>query len=85
MNAQLIFSNHIERRFDCPCPATQDAIDAVVRGENFRGRIGMLEAMRGPHYGKADFNSSLLSAWTPREILFATGRSVEFWLSLSEK
>ena len=82
MNAAAIFSRHVEQKFDETCPATQDAIDRVVAAEGFRGRVGMLEAMRGPNYGVLQFNSSLLSAWKPRDILLATGRPLDFWLSL---
>lgn len=82
MNAQVIFAKHITASMDTPCPATQDAIDRIVKGEEFRGRSGLIEAMNGPHYRPADFCSALLSAWTQEDIMLATGRSRDWWLDL---
>lgn len=84
-NVCHFFVAAIRAQCDVPCPATQDAIDRLVAGENFRGRAGMFEAMTGPHYNRADFCSSLLSAWKERDVLLATGRSTDGWLKILDE
>lgn len=83
-NARYIFAAHIEVKFNCPCMATQDAIDRIVAGEGYRGRQSMLDVLRGPHHTSVEFCASVLSAWKDRDILLATGRSRDWWLALIE-
>jgi hypothetical protein len=85
MTPQAAFAQALAARCNEPCPATQDAIDRIVAGEFFRGRAGMFEALRGPHYTREHFCSALLSAWKPRDIFWATGRSRDGWLRLLAK
>jgi hypothetical protein len=85
MNAQTAFANTIAIQCDVPCPAIQDAIDRLVSGEGFRGRNGMIEAMRSPLYTALNFNSSLLSAWKETDIKRATGQSRDWWIRLAEE
>lgn len=77
-----LFRITIEAQFDHACMATQAAIDRLCAAEGFRGRVGMVEALRGPNYLREHFCSSLLSAWKEKDIILATGKPGNEWIRL---
>jgi hypothetical protein len=85
MNASAAFAAVVEHRCDYECPAVQDAIDRLVKGQEFRGRNGMLEVLRGPHFTTLDFNASLLSAWNPKDVELVTGHNIHWWVVLNDQ
>lgn len=82
---QAMFTDAISAQCDVQCPAVQNAIDRIVAGEYFRGRDGMLEALRCPIYRRSDFVSALLSAWKPHDISLATGRDLDGWIAVLDR